>query len=201
VRIDRARPSGLREEAATCGANRLPSTAAETRRGAPPHPEEWQLPPCLWAKLATADVERKAAGLVDLRNPDFDDVAMAMGLWGRTVSKVGEFEDTLSDLARGAWLPLLHVKVKPLQLVMPPSPLLSSPAPVVGMAVYGARPRCTLRGEDAWDMMPETIARCSGGAAGGGNIIAVLSIVARSASPLSLMSFRAAPKSLVRPRT
>ena len=81
VRIDRARPSGLREEAATCGANRLPSTAAETRRGAPPHPEEWQLPPCLWAKLATADVERKPAGLVDLRNPDFDDVAMAMGLW------------------------------------------------------------------------------------------------------------------------
>ena len=93
-------------------------------------------------KLGFVDIEQKAAGLVpvytDLKNPDFGEVAQAMGLWGRSVSKAGELEESVQ-----AWLAqpgpaLLHVKVKPMQLVTPPSPFVS-PEAVVGMAVYSAK--------------------------------------------------------------
>ena len=47
-------------------------------------------------KLGFVDIEQKAAGLLpvytDLNNPDFGEVAKAMGLWGHTVSKAGELE-------------------------------------------------------------------------------------------------------------
>jgi hypothetical protein len=51
-----------------------------------------------------------------------------------------------------AWLAqpgpaLLHVKVKPMQLVMPPSPFVS-PDAVVGMAVYTARAMLHGKGHD-----------------------------------------------------
>jgi pyruvate dehydrogenase (quinone) len=61
----------------------------------------------------------------DLKNPDFGAVARAMGLWGRHVARAGELEESVK-----AWLAergpaLLHVKVKPMQLVTPPSPFLA----------------------------------------------------------------------------
>ena len=47
-------------------------------------------------KLGFVDIEQKAAGLVpvhtDLKNPNFGEVAKAMGLWGQMVSNAGEFE-------------------------------------------------------------------------------------------------------------
>jgi pyruvate dehydrogenase (quinone) len=111
-------------------------------------------------KLGFVDIEQKAAGLVpvytDLKNPDFGEVAKAMGLWGHRVSKAGELEESVQ-----AWLAqpgpaLLHVKVKPMQLVMPPSPLVS-PEAVVGMAVYTARAMLHGKGHDVWEMMVENI--------------------------------------------
>ena len=57
-------------------------------------------------KLGFVDIEQKAAGLVpvytDLKNPDFGEVAKAMGLWGRSVSKAGELEESIQSLARTA---------------------------------------------------------------------------------------------------
>jgi pyruvate dehydrogenase (quinone) len=111
-------------------------------------------------KLGFVDIEQKAAGLVpvytDLKNPDFGEVAKAMGLWGRSVSKAGELEGSVQ-----AWLAqpgpaLLHVKVKPMQLVTPPSPLVA-PEAVVGMAVYSARAILTGKGHDVWEMIVENI--------------------------------------------
>jgi pyruvate dehydrogenase (quinone) len=111
-------------------------------------------------KLGFVDIEQKATGLVpvytDLKNPDFGEVAKAMGLWGRSVAKAGELEDAIK-----AWLAqpgpaLLHVKVKPMQLVMPPS-LLVAPEAVVGMAVYTARAMLHGEGHDVWEMMVENI--------------------------------------------
>ena len=60
-----------------------------------------------------------------------------------------------------AWLAqpgpaLLHVKVKPMQLVTPPSPFVSSEA-VVGMAVYSARAVLRGRGHDVWEMVTENL--------------------------------------------
>ena len=111
-------------------------------------------------KLGFVDIEQKAAGLVplytDLKNPDFGAVAKAMGLWGRHVARAGELEESVK-----AWLAepgpaLLHVKVKPMQLVTPPSPFVS-PEAVVGMAVYSARAMLQGKGHDVWEMMVENI--------------------------------------------
>src|SRR6266436_3454562 len=109
-------------------------------------------------KLGFVEIEQKAAGLVpvytDLKNPDFGAVAQAVGLWGRCISKAGELEDSV-----GSWLAqpcpaLLHAKVNPMQLVMPPSPFVS-PEAVVGMGVYTARAMLHGKGHDVWEMMVE----------------------------------------------
>src|SRR3954452_1199686 len=111
-------------------------------------------------KLGFVDIEQKAAGLVpvytDLKNPDFSEVARAMGLWGHRVSKAGDLEGSVQ-----AWLAqpgpaLLHVKVKPMQLVTPPSPFVS-PEAVVGMAVYSARAMLQGKGNDVWEMLVDNI--------------------------------------------
>jgi pyruvate dehydrogenase (quinone) len=111
-------------------------------------------------KLGFVDIEQKAAGLVpvytDLKNPDFGDVARAMGLWGRSVSKAGELEDSVQAWLREPGPALLHVKVKPMQLVMPPSPFVA-PEAVVGMAVYSARAMLHGKGHDVWEMIVDNI--------------------------------------------
>jgi hypothetical protein len=77
-------------------------------------------------KLGFVDIEQKAAGLVpvytDLRNPDFGEVAKAIGLWGHSISKAGELEESVQTWLAQPGPAVLHVKVKPMQLVMPPSP-------------------------------------------------------------------------------
>ncbi len=111
--------------------------------------------------LGFIELEQKAAGLVpvftDLKNPNFGDVAKAMGLWGTgRSSKAGELEDSVR-----AWLAqpgpaVLHVKVKPMQLVTPPSPFVS-PEAVVGMAVYSAKAMLHGHGHDVWEMIVENV--------------------------------------------
>ena len=111
-------------------------------------------------KLGFVDIEQKAAGLVpvytDLKNPDFGEVAKAMGLWGRSVAKAGELEESIQSWLAQSGPALLHVKVKPMQLVMPPSPLVS-PEALVGMGVYTARAMLQGKGYDVWEMMVENI--------------------------------------------
>jgi pyruvate dehydrogenase (quinone) len=111
-------------------------------------------------KLGFVDIEQKAAGLVpvftDLKNPDFGEVAKAMGLWGHFVSKAGELEETIQTWLAQPGPAVLHVKVKPMELVMPPSPFVS-PEAVVGMAVYSARAMLRGKGHDVWEMMVENI--------------------------------------------
>jgi pyruvate dehydrogenase (quinone) len=111
-------------------------------------------------KLGFIDIEQKAAGLVptftDLLNPDFGEVAKAMGLWGRRVARAGDLEEAVE-----AWLAepgpaVLDVKVNPMQLVMPPSPFMS-PESVVGMGVYTAKAMLQGKGADVWEMVVENI--------------------------------------------
>ena len=112
------------------------------------------------SKLGFVDIEQKAAGLLplytDLKNPDFGEVAKAMGVWGHSVSKAGELEGSIQTWLAQPGPALLHVKVNPMQLVMPPSPLVS-PEAVVGMAVYSARAILHGKGRDVWEMMSENI--------------------------------------------
>ncbi len=111
-------------------------------------------------KLGFVDIEQKAAGLVpvytDLKNPNFGEVAKAMGLWGHMVSKAGELEDSVRTWLAQPGPAVLHVKVKPMQLVTPPSPFVS-PEAVVGMAVYTARAMLQGKGHDVWEMLVENI--------------------------------------------
>jgi pyruvate dehydrogenase (quinone) len=111
-------------------------------------------------KLGFVDIEQRAAGLVpvytDLKNPNFGEVAKAMGLWGQMVSKAGQLEESVRTWLAQPGPALLHVKVKPMQLVMPPSALVS-PEAVVGMAVYSARAMLHGKGHDVWEMIVENI--------------------------------------------
>lgn len=111
-------------------------------------------------KLGFIDIEQKAAGLVpvytDLKNPDFGDVARAMGLWGHMVSKAGDLEESVRTWLAQPGPAVLDVKVKPMQLVTPPSPFVS-PEAVVGMAVYSAKAMLHGHGQDVWEMIVENI--------------------------------------------
>jgi len=111
-------------------------------------------------KLGFVEIEQKAAGLLpvytDLKNPDFGQVAKAMGLWGHSVSKAGELEESIQTWLAQPGPALLNVKVKPMQLVMPPSPLVS-PEAVFGMAVYSAKAMLHGKGHDVWEMIVENI--------------------------------------------
>ena len=111
-------------------------------------------------KLGFIDIEQKAAGLVpvytDLKNPDFGEVARAVGLWGQSVSKAGDLEESVQNWLAQPGPALLDVKVKPMQLVTPPSPFVS-PEAVVGMAVYSARAMLQGKGHDVWEMLVENI--------------------------------------------
>ena len=79
-----------------------------------------------------------------------------MGLWGHSISKAGELEESVRTLLAQPGPALLHVKVKPMKLVTPPSPFVSSEA-VVGMAVYTAKALLHGEGHDVWEMMVENI--------------------------------------------
>ena len=110
-------------------------------------------------KLGFIDIEQKSAGLIpmyDLKNPDFGEVAKAVGLWGRSVAKAGDLEDSIKTWLAQPGPALLDVKVNPMQLVMPPSPFVS-PEAVVGMGVYTAKAVLQGKGRDVWEMMVENV--------------------------------------------
>jgi pyruvate dehydrogenase (quinone) len=111
-------------------------------------------------KLGFVDIEQKASGLVplytDLQNPDFGEVAKAVGLWGRSIKKAGELEEAVTTWLAQPGPALLHVKVNPMQLVMPPSPFVA-PEAVIGMAVYTARAVLQGKGHDVWEMLVENV--------------------------------------------
>src|SRR5580692_9006731 len=106
-------------------------------------------------KLGFVEIEQKAAGLVpvytDLQNPNFGEVAKAMGLWGHMVDKAGDLEEAVKTWLAQPGPAVLDVKVNPMQLVTPPSPFLA-PEAVVGMGVYTAKAILQGKGADVWEM-------------------------------------------------
>jgi pyruvate dehydrogenase (quinone) len=111
-------------------------------------------------KLGFVEIEQKAAGLepvyTDLKNPNFGDIAKAAGIWGHLVSQAGELEHSVIEWLAQPGPALLHVKVKPMQLITPPSPFVS-PEAVVGMGVYTAKALLHGKGHDVWEMIVENI--------------------------------------------
>jgi pyruvate dehydrogenase (quinone) len=109
-------------------------------------------------KLGFVEIEQKTEGMVnlytDLKNPDFGAVATAMGLWGAKVETADKLEEGIR-----AWLSepgpaLLHIKVEPMELVMPPA---VEAAAAGGMALYAARAVLQGKGGDVLEMIEENI--------------------------------------------
>jgi len=109
-------------------------------------------------KLGFVEIEQKTEGLLntytDLVNPDFGAMAEAMGLWGRIVDRAEDIERGVFDWLAEPGPALLHVKVEPMELVMPPFTQLK---PAVGMALYAAKAVLHGRGGDVWEMIEENI--------------------------------------------
>jgi len=107
-------------------------------------------------KLGFVEIEQKAEGMLDtftrLKNPNFADVARALGFWGRSVSKADELEGAVEDWLAQPGPALLHVHVNPMQLVVPP---FMAVEPAIGMALYSARAILHGRGGDVWEMVKE----------------------------------------------
>jgi pyruvate dehydrogenase (quinone) len=107
-------------------------------------------------KLGFVEIEQKAEGMLDtftkLKNPNFAEVARALGLWGQTVSKADQLEDAVKVWLAEPGPALLHVHVNPMQLVMPP---FTAVEPAIGMALYTTRAVLHGRGGDVWEMVKE----------------------------------------------
>ena len=109
-------------------------------------------------KLGFVEIEQKSEGMLntytDLLNPDFGAMARAMGLWGRMVDRAEDLERSVFDWLAEPGPALLHAKVEPMELVMPP---FSQVKPAVGMALYAAKAVLHGRGGDVWEMIEENI--------------------------------------------
>ena len=91
-----------------------------------------------------------------MKNPEIDEFANGMGLWGDGVCRLEESVQTWLAQPGPALLPALpHVKVNPMQMLMPPSPFIS-PKAVIGMAVYSAGAMLHGKGH-VWETMVESI--------------------------------------------
>ncbi|MGA7808491.1 thiamine pyrophosphate-dependent enzyme [Bradyrhizobium sp.] len=109
-------------------------------------------------KLGFVEIEQKTEGLLptftNLKNPDFGKVAEAIGLWGRTVAKARDLDSAVQEWLAQPGPALLHVKVAPMQLVMPP---FIAAEPAVGMALYAMRAVLHGRGGEVWEMARENV--------------------------------------------
>jgi pyruvate dehydrogenase (quinone) len=107
-------------------------------------------------KLGFVEIEQKAEGMLDtftkLKNPNFAEVARAIGLWGQTVSKADQLEGAVKVWLSQSGPALLHVHVNPMQLVIPP---FTAAEPSIGMALYATRAVLHGRGSDVWEMVKE----------------------------------------------
>jgi pyruvate dehydrogenase (quinone) len=92
------------------------------------------------SSLAFVELEQKVEGLLnsftDLQNPDFGEVARAMGLWGQRVERAENLEDAVRDWLAVPGPALLDVLTDRFELVMPPHVTASQ---VFGTVLYSAK--------------------------------------------------------------
>ena len=76
------------------------------------------------SSLGFVEIEQKVEGLLDsytgLLNPDFGNLAQALGFWGRKIEHKHELEGAIRDMLAQDGPALLDVKVNRMELVMPP---------------------------------------------------------------------------------
>ena len=105
-------------------------------------------------KLGFVEIEQKAEGMLNtfthLQNPNFGEVAKAMGLWGHRIDKAEDLEGAVAEWLAQPGPALLDVKVNAMELVMPPFVALE---PAIGMTLYTAKAILHGQGGEVWDML------------------------------------------------
>ena len=86
--------------------------------------------------------------------PDFAELAKVCGLWGKLVDQADHLEGGIAEWLAAPGPALLHIKVEPMELVMPPHTELE---PAIGMALYAAKAILQGRGGDLVEMAQENV--------------------------------------------
>jgi pyruvate dehydrogenase (quinone) len=107
-------------------------------------------------KLGFVEIEQKAEGMLNtfthLHNPNFGEVAKAMGMWGSRVENPADLDAAIVEWLAQPGPALLDVKVNAMELVMPPFIALE---PAIGMTLYTAKAVLHGKGGEVWEMLTE----------------------------------------------
>jgi pyruvate dehydrogenase (quinone) len=108
--------------------------------------------------LGFVELEMKVEGLLDaytnLENPNFAQVAQAIGFHAQRVEHPGALENAVRDWLSAPGPALLDVLTDRMELVMPPKVAL---AQVFGTALYSAKAVLSGRGGDVWELVTENL--------------------------------------------
>jgi pyruvate dehydrogenase (quinone) len=108
--------------------------------------------------LGFVELEMKAEGLLDaftnLENPNFAQVAEAIGFHARRVEDADDLDAAVSDWLAQPGPALLDVVTNRMELVMPPHLEI---APVFGMSFYSAKAVLSGRAGDVWELVTENL--------------------------------------------
>ncbi len=110
------------------------------------------------SSLGFVELEQKVEGLLDsytdLQNPDFADVARAMGLWSRRVEESGELDDAVRQWLAEPGPALLDVVTDRYELAMPPK---VEARQIFGTALYSAKAVLSGRGAEVAGLVRNAI--------------------------------------------
>jgi pyruvate dehydrogenase (quinone) len=112
------------------------------------------------ASLNFVELEMKAAGIVnfgtDLVNPNFADVARAMGMFGRRVEQPGDLEQALADAFAHDGPAVVDVITARQELSIPPAITLEQ---AKGFSLYAIRTILAGRADELLDLVTTNVAR------------------------------------------
>ncbi|WP_123024003.1 ubiquinone-dependent pyruvate dehydrogenase [Mycolicibacterium stellerae] len=112
------------------------------------------------SSLNFVELEMKAAGIVnygtDLHNPNFADVANAMGIFGRRVEHPAELEQAIVDAFAHDGPALIDVVTARQELSIPPAITVEQ---AKGFSLYAIRTILAGRGEELLDLVTTNVAR------------------------------------------
>jgi pyruvate dehydrogenase (quinone) len=112
------------------------------------------------SSLNFVELEMKAAGIVnfgtDLHNPNFADVANAMGIFGRRVEHPSELQQAVADALAHDGPALVDVVTARQELSIPPAITVEQ---AKGFSLYAIRTILAGRGEELLDLVTTNVAR------------------------------------------
>jgi pyruvate dehydrogenase (quinone) len=112
------------------------------------------------SSLNFVELEMKAAGFVnfgtDLHNPNFADVAQAMGIFGRRVEHPGDLEQAVADALGHDGPALVDVVTARQELSIPPAITVEQ---AKGFSLYAIRTILAGRGDELLDLITTNVAR------------------------------------------